>query len=69
MWRRLLRWLAPLALGLACSLPVAAADPPGDSPDKQHAEPIPALQYVAAFVFLILILLILCKPSRKSYEE
>jgi hypothetical protein len=69
MWRRILRWLSPLLIAGICFLPAARAANPGDAGSKPPTEHTPALQFVVAFVALLLILLILCKPSRKTYVE
>lgn len=74
-WRHLMRWLAPVVLAVA-SLPTAWAQGPQTGPlappapaqpgeDKQE-RPAPALQYTVALLSALLILTIICKPSRKS---
>jgi hypothetical protein len=71
MWRRLLRWLSPLLLAGACLLPATRAQQPagtksGSTEKPDNSERAPVFQYVLALVSLLIILLILCKPSRKS---
>jgi hypothetical protein len=67
----LLRWLAPLLVAAATCLPVFAqfGNPPQD-PSEYSTEPgpghTPALQYTLAFLFVIAVLVIICKPSRKA---
>jgi len=68
--RRVLRWLAPLLLIGATSLPLPAQStnyPKADSePARKQGGHTPALEYTIAILFVILILVILCKPSRKA---
>jgi hypothetical protein len=71
MGRRLLRWLSPLLLALALVLPPARAQPPVETKTNKtekvdNTERTPAVQVVVGFLFLVIILLILCMPSRKS---
>jgi hypothetical protein len=60
MTRTLLRWLCPLLLLAAAALP-ARADGDGES-----AKPPVVLPPLAALISTGLVLLILCKPSRKG---
>ena len=66
-----LRWLAPAVLALCCRLPPAVAQapaPPSTRPpgaEKTERDP-PAPQYAVAFMITILVLLVVCKPSRKG---
>jgi hypothetical protein len=72
MYRRLLRWLAPLFLTACWLSPAPAQQAPVPSgqptvPDAEKAERgPPALQYAFAILCTILVLLIVCMPSRKS---
>lgn len=68
--RRILRWLAPLLLMGATCFPILAQSP-GQSrdlsePASKEGGHTPALEYTIAFLFVILVLVILCKPSRKA---
>jgi hypothetical protein len=72
MWRRLVRWLAPVLVIGALALPVfGQSRPPGrmqykdQEEEKEHGPP--ALQYTVAAVSTIIILIILCMPSRKRH--
>ena len=60
MRRWFLRWLAPLLLAGTCWLPVAHAQEPSESTDRN-----PALQYGVAVLATMLVMVILCTPSRK----
>jgi len=71
MWRRLCSWLAFLFVLVALgSSPVFAQQrPPGrmqytDQSDRPEHGP-PALQYAVAAVSTIIVMVILCMPSRK----
>jgi hypothetical protein len=78
MWRRLFRWFAPAVLALGCWLAPAPAQQPPPQPapgatpsttapgtEKTERDP-PAFQYAVAFLITILVLVVVCKPSRKS---
>jgi hypothetical protein len=76
MWRTFLRWLAPVLIAAACWLPAgrgqddfkgtrmdtAAAKGEGEKSERGA----PALQYAVAMLCTLLILVIVCKPSRKT---
>jgi hypothetical protein len=66
MWRQLLRWLAPLLVAGTCWLPSAYAQqryyPPAE-PESGHN---PAFPYAIAFGSTLLLLVIVCTPSRKK---
>lgn len=73
----MLRWLASLVVGVACLLPAARAqesdfERPRISYEEQPGAPgapqerPPALQYFFAVVAVLLVLVILCMPSRKG---
>jgi hypothetical protein len=67
MRSRLLRWLLPLPLLLVCWLPPARAQAPAPPTETKEGEKSPpAAQYALAGLFTILVLVIICKPSRKS---
>jgi hypothetical protein len=65
--RRLVRWLAPLLLVAACTLPVAAQsaeeDPTGLGIGRERN---PVLQTAVAIGSTLLVLVIVCMPSRKG---
>ena len=65
--RRLLRWVAPVVLVLGGWLPASPAQSPADptSAEKEERAP-PALQYMLAGLFTLLVLVIVCTPSRKG---
>ena len=68
--RHVLRWLAPL-LVLGASLVPVSAQSSGRSVDPldpmaKEVVHTPALEYTAAFLFVALVLAILCKPARKA---
>jgi hypothetical protein len=60
MWRSLLYWLTPLFVSCFCWLPAAYADAESDVPKPGYAFP-----YTLAFLALIIIMVIVCTPSRK----
>jgi hypothetical protein len=67
MRSRLLRWLLPLPLLLAGWLPPALAQQPAAPTEAKEGEKSPpAAQYALAGLFTILVLVIICKPSRKG---
>ncbi len=72
MCRRLLRWFAPLLLAgcflLPANAPAQGTTPAGsgDATAPEKVERTPALQFVAAIVFTVVVMLIVCVPSRKG---
>jgi hypothetical protein len=65
MLRRLLRSFALLLVVLALSTPAAQAQTP--PPDAEKSErSTPALPYAFALLYTLLILMIVCVPSRKA---
>jgi hypothetical protein len=67
----LLRWFAPLLVAAACLLPVSAQTPPMQptpAPGNPEAteRTAPVLQTAVAFICTIIVMVILCKPSRKG---
>jgi hypothetical protein len=75
MWQGLLRWAAPLLLAATCWLPTAVAQRAGDIDRGYQAAPrdaneesgrTPAPAYAAAFLFTLIVMVILCTPSRKG---
>jgi hypothetical protein len=73
------RWLSPLCLSLFFLVTPSYAQQP--APDKiergvtvdpttgEKSDPVPVPQYFLAAVATIIILVIICKPSRKAYRE
>ncbi len=77
MARFFLRWFSPLIVTAGCLLPGAVAQPPpkpneqttrpaGSDTKKEETERTPGVQYLFAMVSFLVILFILCKPSRKN---
>jgi hypothetical protein len=66
MWRLFLRWLAVLIVSGACFVPAASAQryPPPAEPES--GTPTAALPYTFAFAATLLVLVIVCTPSRKQ---
>jgi hypothetical protein len=76
MWRFILRRLAPVLLTLSFAItPVWAQNRPADRMQYGEAstEPLergpPVFQYTIAFLSIILVMLILCMPSRKRVAQ
>jgi hypothetical protein len=70
IWRRLCSWLAPLLVLVAVTcVPVFAQKPQNRMQYKDQGEDKefgpPAFQYTVAAVSTIIIMVILCMPSRK----
>jgi hypothetical protein len=70
MCRRLLRWFAPLLLAgcflLPAHAPAQGTTPAGSGDAPENVVRTPALQFVAAIVFTVVVMLIVCVPSRKG---
>jgi hypothetical protein len=68
MWRHLLRLTAALLLWIACAAPALAQPPPQKQPDEDAGEVnvTHAPGYAVALLSSMLVLLIVCKPSRKT---
>jgi hypothetical protein len=75
MWQRLLGWLTPLVLLAALALPASAQNPDfkdtrwkddsGAPPLPSMRDHVPVLEYLLAFCGSLLVLLIVCTPSRR----
>jgi hypothetical protein len=65
MWRHLLHWLAALAVAGTCSLPGAYAQR-YNVPSEPESGRTPAFPYTVAFASTLLLLVIVCTPSRKQ---
>jgi hypothetical protein len=64
--QRLFRWVAPIVVILGLWLPASPAQS-SDAPGADQAERNPpALQYALAGLFTLLVLVIVCMPSRKA---
>jgi hypothetical protein len=68
MWRRILLWFSPLLVALICLVPSAAAQ--SKSQDKKSGEgggdeKTPAFAYTVAFLSTIVVMVLVCAPSRK----
>jgi hypothetical protein len=64
VWRCIRRWLASLLVVGALVLPVSAQEqPPGQEKSDDRAPP--ALAYALLFGATLLVLVIVCMPSRK----
>jgi len=67
MCRRVLRWLGSLFVAGALALSAAAQEssPPGqDKPEKIEHRP-PAFEYALTVVGIMVVLVIICMPTRK----
>ena len=63
MWRRILPWLGSLWITVFCTLPAQA-----QANEEANAR-TPALAYTIAFMFTLLVLVVVCTPSRKSRKD
>ncbi len=68
MWRRFFRLIAALLLWVACAAPALAQPPPQKQSDDDAAEVsvTNAPAYAVALLSSLLVMLIVCKPSRKA---
>ncbi len=64
MWRSLCRWLAPVVLLGLGWLPAAYAQT--TSATESELGRTPALSYAVAFASTLIVLVIVCAPSRKG---
>jgi hypothetical protein len=78
MWRTILRWAAALLAALTLCLPISFAQQRKDytmtysntgEPEEGSKHGTPALQYAIAVLAVILVLVILCMPSRKRIMD
>lgn len=63
--RRWLRFLAPLLILLGLATPAVHAQPAPGEPEKTE-QSAPALPYVFLILYTLLVLTIVCMPSRKA---
>jgi hypothetical protein len=70
IWRPLARWLAPLLVATVCFLPAVHAQVPRRVPtapeEGSHSGPLP---WAVAFLSLIIIMVVVCMPSRKMEHK
>jgi hypothetical protein len=64
MWRRTLRWLATLLVTTCLFLPSAYAQKPSHLVEQETGHSA-AFPYAIAFLSTVLIMVIVCTPSRK----
>jgi hypothetical protein len=70
MWQRILRWLAPLLILGSCWLPDVHAQGRRKAVAEEPVETTRsfAFAYTIAFLATIVIMVILCTPSRKAWR-
>jgi hypothetical protein len=65
-----MRWFAAALLSLLCFLPPAfAQQPQSPGEDDEKAARVPALQYTVAVAITILMVTVVCMPSRKGMQD
>jgi hypothetical protein len=80
MWRTFLRWLAPLFIVALCGLPLAHAQRddmrggynkigPREVTAEDMANRTFALPYAVAALSMLIVLVIVCTPSRKMHRD
>jgi hypothetical protein len=74
MTRTLLRWVAPLAVAAACCLPAHAQrfggeNYRGEGLTSETSSRTPALPYAIAILYAMIVLVVVCTPSRKQQTE
>jgi hypothetical protein len=81
MWRTFLRWTAPLFVAGTCLLPLAHGQRSGGEIDRgvgnvrrelseeEKAARVFALPYAVATVVFLIVMVIVCTPSRKMLRE
>ena len=65
MPRQWLRFLAPLLIVLGLATPAVYAQAPNAEPEKTE-QSAPALPYAVLIIYTLLVLTIVCMPSRKA---
>ena len=68
MRRTLLRWLAPLLVGACAWVSPAAAQPATPQPESAPSGDTSALPYAVAALCTLLVLVIVCTPTRKGWK-
>jgi hypothetical protein len=66
MLRRLLRFFAPFLLALALCAPAVQAQTTTATEPEKTEHSTSALPYAAALLYALLVLTIICMPSRKA---
>jgi hypothetical protein len=66
MLRRLLRYLAPALLVLALSSTTVQAQPPANAETEKSEKSTSALPYFVLTIYTLLVMTIVCMPSRKA---
>jgi len=65
MFRGVLRWLGSLVVAGALAVSAPAQEPPTqDKPEKVEHRP-PAFEYALTFLGILVVLVIICMPTRK----
>jgi hypothetical protein len=65
MMKPLLRWVTSVIVVGAYCLSASAQDP-YDPTVPEKGVHVPALEYTVAFLFVVAVLVIICKPARKA---
>jgi hypothetical protein len=68
MFRRLLRWIAPVYC-LICQVSTLYAQSRPSSSSGDEPNRAPAVPYAIAVLFTIVVMVILCTPSRKHFRK
>lgn len=70
---RIVKWVAPLLLSFAVWLPAAQGQTTvpraGANAEAEREDRVPAFQYTLALLFTMLVLVIVCMPTRKAAHE
>ncbi len=65
MFRRLGRWLCSVFVTGVCALPGFAQQPGQGGATEPLSHPTPVLQHALAIIGALIVLIIICMPSRK----
>jgi hypothetical protein len=66
MLRRILRFVGPVLLALILGVPGVQAQPGATTEADKSEHSAPALPYAVALLYTLLVLTIVCMPSRKA---
>ncbi len=67
MWRRIVLWCAPLfVVGVLAAPSARCQPPPSAGASDSGSSRSPAFPYTVAFLAFLLIMVIVCSPSRKG---